>query len=386
MGHFLVTAGPVHAHLDDNKLMTNRSRGIWAKSLAQNLRRNGHQVTILVSELLRPYFEAPGCRMLYHKGFASYKTECQMLAEQVDGAVMASAVLNWIPAEPYDGKMPTHEYKAGDIIQVPFVLAPRVIDMMRPVNPKLNLVGCKMTSRASKEELIDAAYDLLLRAKCNVVVANDMTNLKIKHLVYPDRTVITYDGTENKFWDGFEGALLAVLKDEHYTTNVGGIHSIEVSPIKLHDAKVLFDKIADRYRDRFVTLEGEGWNHTFGAIAVRIHTSYWLMSPRHKAPDFTSEDAVVTRLGEGLEVCTLEGKASLNAPHMISMGEGWDAPAVLHLHEQMEGWDTLPYHPPGTKRDKVLYGPEGLHSWVNIEGHGFIACLNTDLSVMKKDR
>lgn len=54
--------------------------------------------------------------------------------------------------------------------------------------------------------------------------------------------------------------------------------------------------------------------------------------------------------------------------------------AMLHLHEQLPGVPTVPYAPPGTVRDneREIPGPV-----FNIEGHGFIACLDDNLDIWK---
>ena len=57
-------------------------------------------------------------------------------------------------------------------------------------------------------------------------------------------------------------------------------------------------------------------------------------------------------------------------------------PCILHLHEQLEGVPTLPYGPPGTDRDNLRDIPAPAF---NIEGHGFIACLDANLNWMKPD-
>ena len=64
------------------------------------------------------------------------------------------------------------------------------------------------------------------------------------------------------------------------------------------------------------------------------------------------------------------GKATLNAPLLIKVGEKFGADAVLHQHRQLEGVPTVPHAPPGTVRDndRDVPGPA-----FNIEGHGFVA-------------
>ena len=49
----LITAGTVYGPLDDNKLVGNRVRGIWATRFARWLLHRGHHVTLLVADIQR---------------------------------------------------------------------------------------------------------------------------------------------------------------------------------------------------------------------------------------------------------------------------------------------------------------------------------------------
>lgn len=374
MKHVLVTAGTVYGPLDANKLVGNRVRGIWAERFAEYLCDMGHKVTFLVPDTAKSNTRIsdpdPSYTVVYHRGFAEYRSWCLTLAPSMDAAVMAAAVVNWIPAEPYPGKMPTKGYKAGDIINVPFVLAPHVIDDMKKVNPKLTLIGCKMLVNADEGELIEAAYDVLLRAKCNAVVANDMgRGLRRKLVVNQDRTVQEYA-------DDFRGMyanLLGHIEDEHY-------HTVESHwlPHPDTEASALFDRVVTRYQSGFTKRDSIS-DRVFGSVLVRSRYGF-LVSPREKGARFTSADAVdVTRVFER-RVFTREGHATLNAPLLVQMAHEFpEAHAVLHQHEQLPGVPTVDYAPPGTVRDndRDIPGPA-----FNIKGHGFVACLDADLNII----
>jgi len=307
--------------------------------------------------------------IIRHSGYESYVAKCYKLAPTHDCAVMAAAVVNWIPKNPIEGKMPTKGYKERDEISIPFYLAPRVINRMKGLNPKLTLIGCKMTSGSSFDELIYAAYRVVLDAHCNVVVANDMqAGLKGKHLVYQDRTVQSF---HNDF-DGFFAALEAVIEDEHFSTTTTGLPEMSV---QFHPAtRQVFDRIVEKYRGRFTPVEGD---RVYGSVAVRcqIPASGWMCSPREKGQMFTSDDAVVVADVDWEKniVITHDRKATLNAPLLIRYGTLSGHDAVIHLHEQIEGLPTLPYAPPGTVRDNGReLAPMVLTHGFNIEGHGCI--------------
>jgi len=414
----LVTAGQVYGRLDDNKLVGNRVRGIWACRFARWLSDFGVDVTLLVPDTMKRAIvelqlgeskprPAPGdnealrkiwsgrirngpgeIHIAKHNGFDRYRDRCWKYAETHDAAVLAAAVVNWIPAEPIKGKMDTKAYKAGDVIDIPFVLAESVIGRMREINPKLTLIGCKMTIGASEEELLDAAKGVIRASKANVIVANDQgKNLKRKLLVYPDGCVQEFVDD----WGTFYYTLLEIITDKHWRTEFtpgDNAEIIQKGGLPMEKARKIFDTVADLYRDRFTARDGKT---VHGAILVPVVGGGYLCTPRVKGPDFTSADAVWVapehswvKEGERVIVVGRGAKASMNAPLMAWLARPTPdrgAHVVLHLHEMLEGVPTVPYAPPGTDRDNWRDLPKGAF---NIEGHGFVARLNFDGTISKE--
>lgn len=396
MRHVLITAGTVYGRLDDNKLVGNRIRGIWATKFACWLagrsvqERDGYGVTLLLPdtfpreqidrELKHAQLEAvdlpvpgAGVRVLYHTGYESYAEQCYELAPKADAAVMAAAVVNWIPKTPFKGKMPTEGFAEGAEQLIPFVLAPRVIDRMKKLNPKLTLIGCKMTSGAEKAETLRLAYQTLLKSHANVVVANDLQRLKMKTLVYPDGSARDMEDFERLY-----EYLEATIDDRFYRTEraqaAGSPAYSDPSEHDLNRAQVKFDNLCARYRERFKKWPTgpHGPERVYGAIAVRIDSDHVLVSPREKGEMFDSRDAVVvTEVNTARHVVfTMFGrKATLNAPLLVRVMGKFKANAVVHLHEQNPKWPTLPYAPPGTVRDNERKLETEAF---NIEGHGCV--------------
>lgn len=386
----LVTAGTVYGRLDANKLVGNRVRGIWACGFAGYLSTFGHEITLLIPDTM-PRFDklngmvgthwknrGPLCReghggrpgaieVVRQTGYYDYRRKCNAMALTHDCAVMAAAVVNWIPAEPYEGKMPTEGYDEGAIIKVPFFLAPRVIQDMKRVNPKLTLIGCKMLVGVSEETLVDAAYDVLLKSRCNVVVGNDMgRGLRRKILVYKDRSVHEYVDDFDRFYED----LRAVIEDTYYSTSSTGLP--ETLAKNCPAAPTLFNSIVESNRSRFIPVEG---GRVYGSVAINCGLEGWLVSPREKGKMFTAADAVavVAIDWERNIVITQSGKATLNAPLLIRYALKYGHKAVVHFHEEIEGLPTLPYAPPGTVRDNNRNLPEtGLGAGFNIKGHGCV--------------
>lgn len=382
----LVTAGTVYGLLDDNKLVGNRVRGIWAAKFAEYLCRVKAWPTMLLvadtqeREIRRlvdsPDGLPPGLEFIPHRGFYNYRDKVMWaLRDQgCQAAVLAAAVVNWIPEKPFEGKMPT--VGVGDRMNVPFILAPRVIDEVKKVHPTTTLIGCKMTIGETHENLIHAAYKTLLGAKCNAVVANDMkTGLRAKTLVYQDRTEQAFDVGDAGFFE----ALYKVLVDQHYHTRVDG-PLLAPKP----DAVGTFNRFVARYRTRFSKRLPDGL-FVFGALGVPYSSDRQqaLFSPREKGEMFDARSAVLVTEIDHAErrITTFGGKATLNAPllsrHLKKYPEAY---GVLHLHEQLPNVPTVPYAPPGTVRDSYREAPAPVY---NIEGHGFIACLDANGEIWK---
>lgn len=377
----LVTAGTVYGRLDSNKLVGNRVRGIWATRFAAFLVNNGFDVTLLLPDTypdphLREVYGfgkllPPNLTVVQHTGFWNYRDLVIEYAPGMDGMVLAAAVVNWIPEIPYEGKMPTKG--VGDRISVPFILAPRVIDQVRKINPNVTLIGCKMTIGATADELKAAANELIASSRCAAVVMNDMkTGLHLKSVLHPDQAVIDFDLHNDS--GQFSAYLMELLRDRHFRTKEE-IRSVWIPS----DASKLFDFLVEKYRSRFVPA---GQDRVFGSVAVRLRFGGdVLMSPREKGEHFTSKDAVVVSNVEGQTVYTCGGKATLNAPLLYKfLLQHKAAHAVLHLHEQLPEESVQPYAPPGTVRDSIR---SGQHSIFNIQGHGFIAALDENGEMLR---
>jgi len=341
----------------------------------------GNKVTLLVPDLPLggTVSKHKNLTLMQHTGFEDYQQKCLGLALTHDAALMTAAVVNWIPAEPVIGKMATKGYKEGSVIDVPFYLAPRVINRMRKSNPKLTLVGCKMLSGSSRDHLVEEAYHgVLLAAGCNAVVANDLQDLRTKLLVYPDKTVFEFrqEKTKPSFAPDFLHLyqhISDLIQDTFYRTQWTCLTIFETSP--------LVDQVMDKYRDRF-SPRGDG--SVFGSLFVpdRNPPRGGWCSPREKKSSFGSFDAPYIRSVEGTLVRVVgPNKATLNAPLLRRVSERYpDASAILHLHEQLPGVPTLPYAPPGTVRDNDR---EFSTPCFNIQGHGFVACLDESLNIIK---
>ena len=69
--------------------------------------------------------------------------------------------------------------------------------MVREMAPQAVIIGFKLLSQVSVEELFDTAHRLLVKNRCDFVLANDMTEIDENHhrgyLIDPERNIQTFD-------------------------------------------------------------------------------------------------------------------------------------------------------------------------------------------------
>lgn len=355
--NILITGGPVHAHLDSVKIITNTFRGGRMLELAYDLAKYGFEVTYLgAKHILREQLgrlagelidspntrhapgpdDGPGVRFISHAGFDSYRTKVLELAIDADAVVLGAAVANLIPQNPWKEKFPSHDYKPGDVVDIPFIVAPRVIDEVRRVAPRVKLFGFKLLDNVDQAELERAGRAVLKGARANLVIANDRKDLNKKLVVTPEGS---------SFW--LEGALVDLLRerirDVHYRTVL--ITSKRPSGDSHHTLRAF--RLLEHEHARFVRDD----DHLHGAVAVRLPGGGFVTHVRHKKTQ--RELTVVERVDHKDRVVHVMGneKATLAAPLFDAIFQAHPkVTAVIHSHRHHQ-LPTRAYAPPGTAAD-----------------------------------
>lgn len=350
----LVTGGPVHAKLDAVKIVTNRFKGGRMAALADALAVLGHDVVYLCAQ---GSTEPLRCGVRHHEGFDDYSRLVPLWATENDVVILGAAVANLIPrptAWSLEEKFPSHNYAPGDMVDIPFMVAPRVIDEVKKANPRCTLIGFKLLSNVSRDELTRAAYGTLREARADLVVANDTRNLNEKLLVTKERSVIPATPVEMLH------AIDAMARDEHYRTEFANSHGMEVGRQEaVHHAADRCDSLAAQHgqviRECGSTPEGL----LFGCIAARVPNSEgFVCSTRGKSSLGTWVHVLrVDHLNRvvhvvGSDACGESQKATLNAPLLDRIFRNDQrVQAIVHTHKTGTKLKTYPYAPPGTVRD-----------------------------------
>lgn len=337
----LITGGPVHAYLDAVKMVTNRFKGGLMARLAEDFAHFDCDVTYLCAKGSALPAAHARLTVVLHDGFDQYRALVRELAPRHSEVILGAAVANLIPAKPWKGKFPSHNYQPGDIVQVDFMVAPRIIDEVRQVAPEANLFGFKLLSGAAHEELVRAAYGIVREAGALAVIANDTANLQEKFIVTRERGVHPVANA------GLAAYLWGLMNDQYYRTEVA-------PPVALSPDEGVFRSVVGHYLDRMPELFTQVEDGLlFGTVAMRPlcgAEGFWTTARGKKE---LSGAVHVTAVDHAARVVHAVGtKATLNAPLLDAIFKALpQVQAIVHAHQQMDGLPTLPYAPPGSVRD-----------------------------------
>lgn len=213
----LVTGGGTTAPIDDVRTITNVSTGRFAASISESCLDRGARVWHLhTPTALRPLIrlahldlDAPDPSAEFerlatlHRRWHDVRDRLHLVplrtgtvseyaetlrhlltVQPIDVVFLAMAVSDYEPL-PLQGKLGSEP----DELIIRCRRTPKVIRSVRDWAPSVYLVGFKLLSRASTEELIDRARDAGVQNRADLTVANDLQSLAAgQHTVHLVRT------------------------------------------------------------------------------------------------------------------------------------------------------------------------------------------------------
>jgi phosphopantothenoylcysteine synthetase/decarboxylase len=383
MKKILITGGPVHAHLDAVKIITNRFRGGRMAELADVIGAMSDQKAKITYLTSKGSCVPKGVEttVVYHNGFEDYRKRALELAPKMDAVILGAAVCNLIPVKPWKGKFPSHKFKVGSVIPIDFTIAPRVIDEVRKVAPKTKLFGFKLLQGVKHEELIDAAYEIVLDSGAVCVFANDANSLDTKFAVTKERGVISLSANQRTVYEhnDFYEFLWAAINDKYYSTVLCPANDVNLQDY--HQATVAMNELVKKYAPKFKKKYGKK-KYVFGTVAVRVgRTPSFVTTIRGKKD--LQDRTLVHKVDNSRRKVYVEGeKATLNAPlfyNIFKNKEFKHVQAIVHYHELTDDPKVVggPYAPPGTVRDSVIDLHPG-HKRFQTQGHGMFELLTKE--------
>lgn len=185
--NILVTAGPTREPLDPVRYLTNRSSGKMGYALARAGAHLGHRVTLISGPTS---LDIP-----INVDYIPVETAQEMFEAvrvtigRCDAAIFSAAVADYRPAIFVESKIK----KSDDRLTLELV---RNADILGSARSQFEYKGVLVGFAAETENLEENAKAKLQRKQCDLVVANDVSQVGIGFdsdhnevlLVYPDRT------------------------------------------------------------------------------------------------------------------------------------------------------------------------------------------------------
>ena len=164
----LITCGPTWVALDPVRVISNVSTGKLGHLLAEKLKKAGALVTLIEGPVTHPLKIASIKRIKFHYFSELKEILAKELRKPYDCVIHAAAVSDYQLRKSSDDKISSSR-KSLTLNLVP---TPKLIEIIKRINPKTFLVGFKLESDLTKNNLFKKTHALFESANCDLVVAN----------------------------------------------------------------------------------------------------------------------------------------------------------------------------------------------------------------------
>jgi phosphopantothenate---cysteine ligase (CTP) len=200
----LITSGGTKIPIDSVRHIGNMSSGTFGSKIARVCLERGHDVTFLmaagskspfvttihtgnlpnmlsqnVKDLIEldEFRRACGNRWMDFKynSFESYAESLEFLVKnhKFDVVCLAAAVSDYGVAHPFAGKI-----RSVGNMDIHLEPLQKLIGKVKEWDPNVKLVGFKLLVNSTESQLIEAAEDSVKKNGCDLVVANDLRDIK----------------------------------------------------------------------------------------------------------------------------------------------------------------------------------------------------------------
>ena len=207
----LVTSGGTKVPIDGVRDITNMSHGTFGSRIAKAFLTLGHEVTYFAAqdavdplelridfngvehnEIRKPIADqiegfqywalkvSPRFHRFNFRNYDDYARELCNFCTQTkwtqgkpDIVVLAAAVSDYVVANPVGGKA-----RSSDAMTIQLTPAEKLINKVKEWLPETKLVGFKLLVNSTEAELFDAANKSIVTNHCDMVVANDLRDIK----------------------------------------------------------------------------------------------------------------------------------------------------------------------------------------------------------------
>ena len=167
----LVTAGPTREAIDSVRFVSNKSSGKMGIEIAKEAAARGAEVLLIAGKCnvkLPEYIET--IHVVSTDDFiTAVKNEISI--KSYDFFISAAAISDYKPTKCIEGKISSDNIEE---IHLNMKLTPKIINVARKKDYNLFIVAFKAETNKSRTELINKAYDRLVKSDVDLIVANDI--------------------------------------------------------------------------------------------------------------------------------------------------------------------------------------------------------------------
>ena len=197
----LVTSGGTSEAIDRVRSITNHSTGYLGKVITETLLSAGHEVCLITTAQAVKPTDHPNLKIIQIKNTLDLLQAMEGLIVDYQVLIHSMAVSDYTPvymtgieevsASQELSEFLTKENSESKIsskqdVQVLFLKKnPKIISLVKEWNPDIHLIGFKLLVDVTKEHLIRIARESLEKNKADIIVANDLNQIKSEqHLAY----------------------------------------------------------------------------------------------------------------------------------------------------------------------------------------------------------
>ena len=182
----LITSGGTKEAIDPVRSITNHATGRLGSIIAEQFLQGGFSVTYICSEgaalpQLDPISDISDIsNSSLEVVTISSVTQLAERLEQALRTVQYNCVIHAMAVSDYSPYgMDTSKKISSDSPYLILVLKrqPKIINCIKEIQPDTLLIGFKLLSGVSEEELLQAADKLMKQSKCDFVLANDLNDI-----------------------------------------------------------------------------------------------------------------------------------------------------------------------------------------------------------------
>ncbi len=167
----LITAGPTREAIDSVRFVSNKSSGRMGIELAKEASARGADTLLIAGECMVKLPDYINTKHVVSTDDFIKAVKDEISYNNYDIFISAAAVSDYKPTECIEGKISSDNVEE---FHVNMKLTPKIINVARKKDFNLFIVAFKAETNVSKSELIERAYNRLVKSEVDLIVANDI--------------------------------------------------------------------------------------------------------------------------------------------------------------------------------------------------------------------